>query len=101
MCLIDTDSDPDFADVPIPGNDDAMRSIEMILAHLADAVDEGLRGRQTAAEEEKDAEAPQRRSARPATARADEGAGAGPEDRAAKAPAADTLSAAPGAGSTK
>ncbi len=27
VCLIDTDSDPDFADIPIPGNDDAMRAI--------------------------------------------------------------------------
>ncbi len=54
VCLIDTDSDPDFADVPIPGNDDAMRSIETILTHLADAVELGLRGRkEEAAEEEK------------------------------------------------
>lgn len=45
VCLIDTDSDPDFADVPIPGNDDAMRSIEAIVTHLADAVAEGLRAR--------------------------------------------------------
>ena len=41
VCLIDTDSDPDFADIPIPGNDDSMRSIETILTHLADAVVEG------------------------------------------------------------
>lgn len=45
ICLIDTDSDPDFADIPIPGNDDAIRSIDTILQHLADAVEEGLRGR--------------------------------------------------------
>ena len=31
MALIDTDSDPDLIDLPIPGNDDAMRAIEMIL----------------------------------------------------------------------
>lgn len=98
VCLIDTDSDPDFADVPIPGNDDAMRSIETILTHLADAVEEGLRGRKTDIEEKQDAEAPQRRSARPATARVDESAG--PAGQAAEAPPADTLSAAPGAGST-
>ncbi len=98
VCLIDTDSDPDFADVPIPGNDDAMRSIETILIHLADAVEEGLRGRKADIEEEQDEQAPRRRSARPATARADESAGVA--DQAAEAPAADTLSAAPGAGST-
>lgn len=45
VCLIDTDSDPDFADVPIPGNDDAIRAIETVLAHLADAVEEGKKGR--------------------------------------------------------
>lgn len=45
VCLIDTDSDPDFADIPIPGNDDAIRSIDTILNHLADAVEEGKRAR--------------------------------------------------------
>jgi len=45
VCLIDTDSDPDFADIPIPGNDDSMRSIETVLKYLADAVEEGKRGR--------------------------------------------------------
>ncbi len=45
ICLIDTDSDPDYADVPIPGNDDAIRAIDTVLGHLADAVEEGLKGR--------------------------------------------------------
>lgn len=49
VCLIDTDGDPDLADVAIPGNDDAMRSINLILQHMADAVEEGKRARQTAA----------------------------------------------------
>jgi len=39
--LIDTDSDPDLVDLPIPGNDDSIRSIELIVAKLADAVLEG------------------------------------------------------------
>ncbi len=39
--LIDTDSDPSDIDLPIPGNDDGIRSIEMILKQLADAVIEG------------------------------------------------------------
>jgi small subunit ribosomal protein S2 len=39
--LIDTDSDPDMVDLPIPGNDDSIRSIELMLAKLADAVLEG------------------------------------------------------------
>jgi small subunit ribosomal protein S2 len=41
VALIDTDSDPDTVDLPIPGNDDSIRSIELVLAKLADAVMEG------------------------------------------------------------
>jgi small subunit ribosomal protein S2 len=41
VALIDTDSDPDVVDLPIPGNDDSIRSIELMLARLADAVLEG------------------------------------------------------------
>jgi small subunit ribosomal protein S2 len=39
--LIDTDSDPDEIDLAIPGNDDSIRSIEVIIRCLADAVVEG------------------------------------------------------------
>ena len=39
--LIDTDCDPDMVDLPIPGNDDGIRSIDLILRMLADAVLEG------------------------------------------------------------
>ena len=41
LALIDTDSDPSDIDLPIPGNDDGIRSIEMIMRQLADAVIEG------------------------------------------------------------
>ena len=41
VALIDTDSDPDTVDLPIPGNDDSIRSIELVLAKLADAILEG------------------------------------------------------------
>jgi small subunit ribosomal protein S2 len=41
VSLIDTDSDPDTVDLPIPGNDDSIRSIELVLGKLADAVLEG------------------------------------------------------------
>src|SRR5437660_7264450 len=41
VALIDTDSDPDCVDLPIPGNDDSIRSIELILAKLPDSVLEG------------------------------------------------------------
>jgi small subunit ribosomal protein S2 len=38
VSLIDTDCDPDEVDLPIPGNDDSIRSIELISQQLADAV---------------------------------------------------------------
>lgn len=41
IALIDTDSDPDLVDLPIPGNDDSIRSIELVIQCLADAIVEG------------------------------------------------------------
>ncbi|HAC89856.1 MAG TPA: 30S ribosomal protein S2 [Planctomycetaceae bacterium] len=38
LALIDTDSDPELVDLPIPGNDDGIRSIELLLSQLADAI---------------------------------------------------------------
>lgn len=42
IALIDTDSDPDMVDLAIPGNDDSIRSIDLVLERLADAVLEGF-----------------------------------------------------------
>lgn len=47
ICLIDTDSDPELVDIPIPGNDDAMRSIQVILHRLTDAVVQGVKAART------------------------------------------------------
>ena len=38
VSLIDTNCNPDLIDLPIPGNDDGIRSIELIMSHMADAV---------------------------------------------------------------
>jgi small subunit ribosomal protein S2 len=46
VALIDTDCDPDSVDLVIPGNDDGIRSIELITRHLAEAI---LVGSQSAA----------------------------------------------------
>jgi len=69
ICLIDTDSDPDYADLPIPGNDDAMRAIDVVVTHLCAAVMEGKRkgataqeGRDAVATEEEGADRPRRSS---------------------------------------
>jgi small subunit ribosomal protein S2 len=43
VALIDTNCDPDKIDYPIPGNDDAIRSIQYIVTSLADAVEKGYR----------------------------------------------------------
>src|SRR5437016_9404837 len=52
VALIDTDSDPDLIDLPIPGNDDAMRAIELVVRELADAVIEAKQSRPEKAGEE-------------------------------------------------
>ena len=54
VALIDTDCDPDVVDLPIPGNDDSIRSIELVAARLADAILEGKA--QTATEAQVSAE---------------------------------------------
>jgi len=41
VALVDTNCDPEEIDYPIPGNDDAIRSIKLITSLLADAVLEG------------------------------------------------------------
>ena len=51
ICLIDSDSDPDMASIPIPGNDDAMRAINLVLSTLAEAVEAGKKARPEPAEE--------------------------------------------------
>ncbi|HAU36250.1 MAG TPA: 30S ribosomal protein S2, partial [Phycisphaerales bacterium] len=73
ICLLDTDSDPDLVDIPIPGNDDAMRAIDLITKELCDAVQEGMGVRQAQAKEETAAaegEPARRRSRRPTMGRA-------------------------------
>lgn len=38
VALIDTDCDPDLVDLPIPGNDDGIRAVEVIVRQFADAI---------------------------------------------------------------
>ena len=55
VAIVDTNCDPDEADYPIPGNDDAIRAVKLIASKIADAVLEGRQGEQMsdeAAEEE-------------------------------------------------
>ena len=41
VALVDSDCDPDLIDYPIPGNDDAIRSIRLITAKMAEAIVSG------------------------------------------------------------
>jgi small subunit ribosomal protein S2 len=53
IAVLDTNCDPDEVDFPIPGNDDAIRSVALLTRVIADAVAEGLiarAGRSTATE---------------------------------------------------
>ena len=58
VAIVDTNCDPDEVDYVIPGNDDAIRGIKLILSVMADAVLEGKQGEQfTGAEDEKSEDA--------------------------------------------
>lgn len=41
VSILDTNCDPDLVDIPIPGNDDAVRSIKLILNSLTDSIISG------------------------------------------------------------
>jgi len=73
VALADTEADPDDVSVLIPGNDDAMRAIEIVMKHMAEAVIEGRANRAARAAIEGEGQAlargpsrPRARSARPA-----------------------------------
>jgi small subunit ribosomal protein S2 len=102
VALIDTDSDPDLIDLPIPGNDDAMRAVELILHEMADSIIEGKQGRVEKTEDQA-GQQPRRRSARTAF-RAEDGSETVPGAPAAapiapieSAPAEPSLNAIPAA----
>jgi len=48
FAMVDTNSDPKTVDFPIPANDDATKSIAVILDHVTGAIKEGLEERKTA-----------------------------------------------------
>jgi small subunit ribosomal protein S2 len=50
VAILDSNCDPDLVDYPIPGNDDAIRSVATLTRVVADAVAEGLIARAGAAE---------------------------------------------------
>jgi len=65
VALADTEADPDDVSVIIPGNDDAMRAIEIVMKQLADAVAEGMANRAARAVIEGEGQALTRAVSRP------------------------------------
>ena len=56
VALVDSDCDPDLIDYPIPGNDDAIRSIRLVAAKIADAIIDGHNQRMSLETEEIDSQ---------------------------------------------
>ena len=65
VALADTEANPDDVSVIIPGNDDAMRAIEIVMKQLADAVAEGMANRAARAVIEGEGQALTRAVSRP------------------------------------
>ena len=55
--ICDTNCDPEELDYVIPGNDDAIRAVKLIVSKMADAVIEGNQGQDAEVAEEEEAEA--------------------------------------------
>ncbi|MBC7772984.1 MAG: 30S ribosomal protein S2 [Pyrinomonadaceae bacterium] len=79
ICLIDTDGDPEFADIAIPGNDDSMRSIDVIIRELCMAVNEGKQSRAAVKEGPEGSGGEGARRSRRSQFRADDASTSGPE----------------------
>jgi len=57
VAMVDSNSDPNMVDFPIPSNDDASKSIAMITSFMVEAIKEGLKQRENAQKNEKQAAA--------------------------------------------
>ncbi|MBC6401116.1 MAG: 30S ribosomal protein S2 [Ekhidna sp.] len=54
--IVDTNSNPNKIDYPIPGNDDALKSIKLLTEYLGKAIEEGMAERKKDKEEQAQAE---------------------------------------------
>ncbi len=52
IAIVDTNCDPEEADFPIPGNDDAIRAVKLIVSTIGNAIIEGRQGEEFAPVEE-------------------------------------------------
>ena len=58
FALVDTNTNPELIDFPIPANDDASKSIACILKHMCEAIQEGLNERALDKDAQAEEEAP-------------------------------------------
>ena len=55
IAIVDTNCDPEEADFPIPGNDDAIRAVKLIVSTIGNAILEGKQGEDFSAPEAEEA----------------------------------------------
>lgn len=92
ICLLDTDGDPELADIAIPGNDDSMRAIDVVIRELCLAVAEGRQQRDLSQQGDGSAAAAQSdqpRRSRRAQFRADDASGEAKGERSHAEPAVE------------
>jgi small subunit ribosomal protein S2 len=58
IAILDTNCDPDEVDYKIPGNDDAIRSIDLLTRVITDAIAAGLQARSANVKAESKSDAP-------------------------------------------
>ena len=63
--VVDSNTNPDLVDIPIPGNDDAIRSIRLMAGRMADAVLDGLQQREELLAARQELEAEEQRKVEP------------------------------------
>jgi len=56
IAMVDTNSDPNDVDYPIPSNDDAIRAIRLVCSRIADSIIEGKTGQATEVTQEGEGE---------------------------------------------
>ena len=87
VALVDSDCNPELIDYPIPGNDDAIRSIRLVTGRITSAIVEGVNSRAALQYEEVSEAATQYEAAPPAPAVAAQPPAAMPAPAVAPAPA--------------
>ena len=93
FAMVDTNSDPSNIDFPIPSNDDATKSIQLITDIIIKAIQEGLDERKREKEDEAEKEAAVAKAKADAPEAKEEGASSGRRERKGAAPVEVTAEA--------